>query len=150
MTEQELKTYKIEWPKTEEEMLAIIRPLIKRSHDYGTCVYAMAIAAEAAFKYVSSELGATGFQAGCADMEALKRLRGLKHGFAMIDYNNILFPQLSTPDHFPTAESILESNKKYFKEEAQKLMDEGDKDQVHVDVWNHWERLANLNVEESK
>ena len=78
---------------TETDLLAFIHGLVERPHDYGTCVYAMSLAAAAAFYYVSRKLGVTGFQAGCADLDFLSRVRGYKYGCRVIDYDEALYPQ---------------------------------------------------------
>jgi len=80
------------WPKTKEELDAIVWALTKRDHDYGTCVYAMSLSAWAAYCYVAHMLGTTGFQASCADMDLLKRSRHMDV-FRIVNADNLLYPQ---------------------------------------------------------
>ena len=89
MTEQELRGYKVPTPRSIDELTNIICDLTERKHDYGTCVYAMSIAATAAFNYMASTLGVTGFQASCADMDVLRRTRGYEHGFQVIKRSQV-------------------------------------------------------------
>lgn len=94
-TEKELRESSIPAPKTMEELHSYIDSLVDRPHDYGTCVYAMSLSALAAFNYIASKLGVTGFQAGCAEIEFISRSRRWECGGAVIDYSNLLWPQYS-------------------------------------------------------
>ncbi len=98
-TEAQLREADVPWPKTRDELMAYVNSLVERDHDYGTCVYAMSMAATAAFYYVSSRLGVTGFQASCADMDILRRTRGYKMGFRL-GTKELLHPQNGDDEHF--------------------------------------------------
>src|SRR5688572_31227242 len=76
--EAALRDCDVPWPKTDEDLAAIIRAVSERTHTYGTCVYAMSIAALAAYYLMAHKLGVTGFQAGCADMDFIARARHMK------------------------------------------------------------------------
>lgn len=91
--EQEMRDAKVPTPDTAKDLTAYIDGLVKRDHDYGTCVYAMSMAATAAFNYVAHKLGVTGFQASCADMDILRRTRSLEGPFMILDGQNALYPQ---------------------------------------------------------
>jgi hypothetical protein len=143
MTEAELRETDVPWPKTPEELQGYIDALVTRQHDYGTCVYAMSMSALAAFYYVSHVLGVTGFQASCADMDFLKRSRGLKDGFRIVNYENMFFPQYCDNDHFPTWKGIIDKDRQHFADGARKRLAEG-KEHVHENVIAHWEWLASL------
>lgn len=93
MTEEQMRSAPDPLPKTPEQLSEYIAALVDRPHDYGTCVYAMSLAAVAAFNYVAHKLGVTGFQANCADLDIIRRTRSLKHGFTILDASNILYPQ---------------------------------------------------------
>lgn len=136
--EQELRDLEVPRLKTERDLLKYIDTLVKRDHDYGTCVYAMSMAAVAAFNYVSSKLGASGFQASCADLDIIRRTRLLECGFNIFKHEDLLYPQLK--DHFPTYEDLLEENKEHLQEEAKKLLAEAPS--AHPGVKAHWEWLA--------
>lgn len=147
MTEVELRDAKVPTLESEEQLTAFIGVLVDREQVYGTCVYAMSMASVAAFNYVASKLGVTGFQASCADMDILKRLRHMEHGFKIIDYANLFYPQYM--DTIPGAWGIVSENKEYFKKEAQKLLDKGDAN-VHANVKEHWKKLASVGEKEGK
>lgn len=127
---------------TVKELTSYIRKLTKQKHDYGTCVYAMSMSAQAAFNYVAHCLGVTGFQASCADMDFLRRTRRLKHGFRFIDYSNLLYPQYLNSEHFPSIWQLIEENKKRLSEAAKKLLKESPS--AHPDVIAHWKMLSEL------
>lgn len=147
MTEQEMRESKVPWPKTIEELTSYINSLVKQEHDYGTCVYAMSMAALATFYYVSHELGVTGFQASCADLDFLRRTRDYKMGFRVIDYKNLLYPQYLNKEHFPTVTDLISENKEKLIVEAEKLIQESP--EAHPDVIAHWKRIASLKVPEN-
>ena len=142
MTEKELRETDVPWPKTPEELQAYIDALVSRQHDYGTCVYAMSMAATAAFQYVAHVLGVTGFQASCADMDILRRTRGIKGGFRILKYADLLYPQYCDSEHFPGWQELMRDNAEYLKVEAEKLLAEG-KGAVPA-VRAHWEMLSLL------
>lgn len=54
------------WPKTAKELEETIAGYVNGKHTYDTAAIAMSLAATAAFNYVATVLGTTGFQAGWA------------------------------------------------------------------------------------
>jgi hypothetical protein len=145
MTEAELRDAKSPWPRDMKELEAYITSLVDRPHDYGTCVYAMSLAAVAAFNYVAHKLGTTGFQSGCADMDILRRTRGWEWGRIM-DYSQLLYPQYCNGREFPSSVTLLNDEKirPRLRELAkQKIAEGGD---VHGAVAAHWQRLASDHV----
>jgi hypothetical protein len=144
MTEAEMRDAEAAHPKTPEELTAYVESLVNRGHDYGTCVYAMSLAATAAFNYVAGKLGVTGFQASCADMDIIRRTRGMKDGFIIVDGNNLLYPQYDVLDR--VAQWMAGARGELAKK-AKVLLAE--KKTVHPDVVAHWERLAAFEGEEA-
>lgn len=136
-TEAEMREAKVPWPKTKEQLVEYIESLVNRSHDYGTCVYAMSMAAEAAFNYVASKEGTTGFQASCADLDFVRRVRLLKGPFMLIKAEDMLYPQYNLFDQLSEA---MEKWKPWAKKEAVKKLAETD--HAHPDVIAHWKSLA--------
>lgn len=138
-TEKEMRDTKVPSISTREELLEYIDSLVERKHDYGTAVYAMSMAAVAAYNYVAHKEGVTGFQASCADLDILRRNRGLLRG-KILDYGNLLYPQYLNEEHFPSVEYLLTQNAGWLKKEAIKLL------AMHKDaaqsVKDHWMRLA--------
>lgn len=140
-TEAELRDATVPTPQTQEELDAYIRSLVDRPHDYGTCVYAMSMAAVATYNYVAHKLGVTGFQAGAADMDILRRTRHLERG-RILDYNNLLYPQYCDEEHFPSWQVLIQKNKDWLREEAKKRLAENG---IASDgVTRHWKTLAAL------
>lgn len=138
--ETTLRELKVERPKTLEDLNRIIEAVTNRSHDYGTCCYAMSIAAEAAFNFVASKLGVSGFQASCADLDILKRTRHINGPFAIINGSDLLYPQYNVQD---SVLQIIGKWQPWIAEECQKLIDSQKSDElVHPNVRAHWERMA--------
>jgi len=136
-TEQEMRAADVPWLDDSDELKAYIESLTDRDHDYGTCVYAMSMAATAAFNHVAKKLGVTGFQASCADMDFLRRSRGYKGPFMVIDGDNLCYPQYDL--HAKLDEAIKEWMP-WAAVEAKKRMEESP--EAHPNVIAHWERLA--------
>ena len=136
-TEAELRDAKEPWPKTEQELIDFIRVMATRTHDYGTCVYAMSLSATATFNYMSGVLGCTGFQAGCADLDILRHTRDLKRG-KILNYNDLLYPQYA--DKWETWEETLDRNIDWLGIEAAILIAQHEANPAHPDVAAHWNR----------
>jgi len=136
-TEQEMRDSDAPTHGTTEELKAYIDGLVNRGHDYGTCVYAMSLAATAAFNFVASKLGVTGFQASCADLDILKRTRRMKHGFMILDANDVLYPQY---DLVRKAAEFVERQRKELAPEAKKLLAKSP--DAHPNVRARWEEIA--------
>ena len=139
-TEAQLRELDMPWPHTEVELGKIIAVLVNRQNDYGTCVYAMSIAAEAAFNFVAHKLGTTDFQANCADMDFLKRIRGYKSGFAILNYENLLYPQYREKFDRYQFDALIAENKEELRDVARELLAKNKN--PHPDVKSHWERIA--------
>lgn len=139
LNELELRNFKVITPKTEKELLEIIHSLTERKQNYGACVYSVSIASCATFLYMANQLGITGFQASCADLDVLRRVRRIEGPFAIIEGRNMLYPQYN----------ILEKVAEYLREwsgwaskEAKKLLRETHDIPPHPDVLKHWKVLS--------
>ena len=135
-TEAEMREAKDPWPYTREQLLQYIDSLTERSHDYGTCVYALSLGALAAFNYVAHKLGVTGFQSSCADLDFLRRNRSLKGPFILLKAEDALYPQYDLREKLDEA---LNEWKPWLAEEAEKLLASGT---AHPAVLAHWKNLA--------
>lgn len=142
-TEAEMREATAPTPYTKEQLTEYVESLVKRTHDYGTCVYAMSMAATAAFNYVAHELGVTGFQASCADLDILRRTRSIKGPFILLKGEDALYPQYDLPGKLAEA---MDGWKSWLKEEAKKKLAENSN--AHPNVVAHWERLASMEIEE--
>ncbi len=141
-TEAQMRDAKVPWPKTEKQLMEYIGSLVNRDHDYGTAVYAISMAATAAFNYVCGAEGCTGFQASCADMDVLRRTRLIDGPFMIIKGEDALYPQYDLPGKLDEA---LDKWKPWFKEEAAKKLAENAG--AHPAVIEHWKKLAGDNGE---
>lgn len=139
-TEQEMRQADVPWPESIEELVAYIRSLTDREHDYGSVCYAMSMAAVAAFQYVAKKEGCTGFQASCADLDIIRRTRLIKGPFMLIKGEDMLYPQYDLHEKLNEA---MDNWKEWAAEEcAKKLTEVPD---AHPDVIAHWEMLAARN-----
>lgn len=138
-TEEGLRDFAAPKPKSPEELANFVAALLDIRHDYGTCVYAMSLAACAAYNLVAGKLGVTGFQASCADMDILARNRGYKRGFMILDAENLLYPQY---DLVGKAADWVERTREQLRPAAAEMLKSHKPDSVHPGVWAHWEALA--------
>lgn len=138
-TEEEMREAKEPWPYTIKQLAEYIDSLVYRQHDYGTCVYAMSLAAVAAFNYVARELGTTGFQSSCADLDIIRRTRHIDGPFMLIKAEDALYPQYDL--HGKLTETIV-SWHPWLADEAKKKLANGDK--AAPTVKDHWEKLSVL------
>lgn len=139
-TEKELCEWKCPTPDTLDELRELVAGLLALQHDYRTCVYAMSLAANAAFNHVARKLGVTGFQASCADMDFMRRTRGWKGPAMILDGNDALYPQYDI--HGKVREwTERPAFRRWLADEARKEL-ASKHEHAHPDVVAHWERLA--------
>lgn len=122
-----------------EELAAYIQSRIDGKHDYGTCVYAMSLAAQAAFDYVAGQLGVTGFQASCADLHFISKTRRIEGPFMLLKAQDMLYPQYNLHDMLSKA---MDEWREWCAEEAKKKLAEKGEGSVHPNVEHHWRTLA--------
>jgi hypothetical protein len=137
----DLRAMGVPCPRTMEELTGIIDAMASRNHNYGTCVYAMSISAEAAFNYISHILGVTDFQASCADMDFLRRTRHMPH-FQILDLDRLLYPQYRN-DFFLSCERLIAENMRWLPSALDAKLSEY-KGPIHRNVINYWLHLWTL------
>jgi hypothetical protein len=152
MNEEELKNYKAPSLKTKDELDKLIETLSRRIQTYGTCVYAASIVLQATAHYMDHILGLTGFQASCVDIDFVSKRRLLKHGFRIIDYEKLLYPQFYNSNSYFTlsAERLLYDNIHILAIEANRLLIEQESNNVPSatnDVINHWKFIVKKGIE---
>jgi hypothetical protein len=146
----------VETPKTEDELVTRIRAHLAYVQDavppgvvptqeqlgegYNRVVEAAADVALTAFRYAMSELGATGFQASCAELEFMQRSRQLKGPFLLIDGEQLLYPQYNLEAR--VLETLVKWRQEWAPGEARRLIAENDPSRVNTQVWHHWQQLA--------
>lgn len=136
-TEQEMRDHKAPTPNTIAELSTYIESLTNREHEYGTCCYAMSLAATAAFNYVASRLGVTGFQASCADLDIIRRTRHIDGPFIFLRGEDMLYPQYNLHEKLREA---MEGWSAWAAEQAREKLaaTHGASDRVIA----HWKQLA--------
>lgn len=142
-TEATMRAEKVPFFKTIEELNAYINELLTMQHDYGTSAYAMSLAATAAFNFVASKLGCTGFQASCADLDILRRTRHIEGPFMFIKADDALYPQYDIRGK--VNEWLGSADLKNWLRDAakEKLEDSAGNDMpAHPAVRAHWRALA--------
>jgi hypothetical protein len=139
--ELQMRAERVPMPTTKDELLEYLDSLVERQHDYGTTVYAMSMAAVAAFNYVAKKEGVTGFQANIATLDVIRRLRGFEHGFMLVDYAKLLYPQYNVLKE--VAEGLEEVRPQLAKVAAELLAKRQD---AHPEVVAHWREMANDEV----
>jgi len=137
MNEAEMREATVPTLDTPEELAAYITSLLEQQHDYGTCVYALSMAATATFNYTARKLGVTGFQASCADFDLIRRTRQIDGPFMLIKGQDALFPQYDLQERLRDA---LEEWKPWLKEQAAKKLE--DTTRAAPRVVEHWQKLA--------
>lgn len=135
-TEQEMREETAPTFDSVEELQGYINSLVDRQHDYGTCVYAMSLAATAAFNFVARRLGVTGFQASCAGLDIIRRTRRMDCPFVIITARDELYPQY---DNAAKLKECQASWRPWLAEEAKKMLAESG---GHPDVVARWKELA--------
>jgi hypothetical protein len=139
MNEQEMRVSTVPTLETIEELCKYVNELVSQDHDYGTCCYAMSMSAVAAFNFVASKLGVTGFQASCADLDILRRTRRLER-FQISDLSNLLYPQYA--DKFKSFDEAIADNSEWLSKKAAELLKKSPN--AHPNVLSHWRFLASM------
>lgn len=135
------------WPKTEEEFIAYVREQLngpKSSETdasyYNNTAEALANITIAAHNYAAYVQGNSNFQAGWAQMKFLSVVRGIEGPFAILDSNELLYPQYDMQGKVnkwlkewevalaPKAKELLETSSGY----------------AHPNVVAHWRKIAAL------
>ena len=139
MNETEMREHRVPWLKSADELTAYIESLITQQRDYGTAAYAMSLAAVAAFQYVAGKVGASGFQASCADLDVVRRTRHLNGPFILLKGEDMLYPQY---DLHGKLQEAMDSWREWAREEARKKLAAHKAETAHPDVIKHWKMLA--------
>lgn len=142
--EEGMRDAKVPQMEGESDLAEFIDVMVSREHDYGTAARAMSCAAVAAFNYVAGKVGASGFQASCADLDILRQTRGWEWG-KILDFDKLLYPQYVTnPNEFPSAQRLLGEHREELAKRAQRKIDEAAATHISVadDVAAHWRWLV--------
>lgn len=126
---------KIESP---EQLAQFVESVTNGTHSYGSCSYAMSLAAVAAFNYVGRELGVSGFQQSVAELDFLRRARRLDAPYMLVTAEDALYPQRDIGRQLTAA---LVDWQPWIREQAKKLLAERQDGAAHH-VIDHWKQLA--------
>lgn len=109
---------------------------------YGTAPRAIAQAALATARYLASDFGITGFQAGCMMWDFIRdwQYRDNECGMKIVNYDDMLYPQYDYKFDKVISKDIFEA----LQEKAKKLLE--DKTYAHPNVVNHWRSIVDGNV----
>lgn len=142
VSERQMRDFKTPFFSTLESLKDFLECLSNAFHDYGTAVYAMSIAAEAAFNYISSVQGSTGFMASLADLDFIKRTRRIEGDFAIVTDERYLYPQYAYKEK-ETSDMLRQSAAKKALEKLRDVKSgELNPKHVHPSVLQHWKSLV--------
>lgn len=113
-------------------------------NDYEDVPQALSNIAVASFEYAAYTMDVSGAQASFAHLIMLKKLRRMEDGFSVLDYNDLLYPQMLFK--IPTVEALLEDNKEHLAKKAKQMLNEAP--DAHPAVITHWKRLVANGTEE--
>lgn len=137
-TETECREFIVPFYKTEEELLTFLRSLDELNHDYGTAAYAMSLAGTAAFNYIASKFGTTGFQASLAVLDMIGRIKCINGPFIILKADDAMYPQY---DLHAQLDEFLAEARPWMKEKAKSNLNK-DMSVVHPNVWEYWTALS--------
>lgn len=123
-----------------KELMAFINHLFNDySHDYGTVVHAISASVLATAWMGASTEGITGFQASCIMWLFIKNWSypNNKTGLAIINFDNMLYPQYEKKFSKRITSSIWEALQKEAKNRL-----ETSSDHAHPDVVAHWQSIV--------
>ena len=111
-------------------------------HDYGTAVYAVSAVARAILNMALREQDITGFQASFV-MWGLVRYLGYQNnkcGMALLDYDNMLYPQYSERFNQELPVNVWENMQKCARQQLTQAQQ--NKIKAHPDVVTHWQQIV--------
>lgn len=139
MTEQECREFKVPYFDSIEELKEFIDSLDILNNDYGTAAYSMSLAGTAAFNYIAHKFGCTGFQASCADLDMVRRIRLIEGPFMISKLEDVVYPQSNLKgklESFLTDSNSKEGLKKLALKNLTEYPD------AHPAVVAHWIELS--------
>ncbi|MER2060463.1 MAG: hypothetical protein ABTA16_16705 [Niallia sp.] len=80
------------YPKSLEEFIEYVKEIESQPHSYNTIAEALTDTTLAFFNYFASKHGMTGFQASWAEMNFIRKSRGLEAPFMIVDSSKLLYP----------------------------------------------------------
>jgi len=128
-----------------EDLLEYIDSLINREHSYGTQIYAASMAAYATYLYVSQQVNLSGLQKSLADLDFIRRTRGLTSPFIILQAALLL----ESPDGIEQMiEKQLPEWLKWAAKAARLRLAGYREAAIDPKLWEHWKRLAAYDEQE--
>lgn len=134
------------WPRTEDELLTVIRAALDfeggGESGYEASANALVTVAVAAFNYAAHVVGASGFQGSWAGLQFLKQTRGMDGPFGILDGEHLLFPQYDLEEQ--ARKWISEWRVALAPKAAELLADDGRVVSAAPAVVKRWREIASL------
>ena len=142
MTSEEFSKMEMPWPDNIQELTSYIEETKEKYNtSYNDAAYGPALAAIAAFNYTATQMGLSGFQASYSEMLFLKKLRNIKHGFKILNFDNLLYPQY-LKDFNLSAETLIRKNLDELKKAAKEGLERGLN--ASQEVRDHWTYITEI------
>jgi hypothetical protein len=142
MTGNEFLKMEMPWPDNVQDLTSYIEEVKEKYNtSYNDAVYGPALAAIAAFNYTASQMGLSGFQASYSEMLFLEKLRNIKHGFKILNFDNLLYPQY-LHDFDLSAETLIRKNLDELKKAAKEELNSSPN--AAQEVRDHWTYITEI------
>jgi hypothetical protein len=138
-SESEMSETSSKYPQTMDQLSEYIDSLVNNEHNYGTCVYAMSLAAVAAFHFVAQKLNTTGFQQRTAARDLMKRTGAVSGPFLILHAENAIYPDF---DFVKIVKQTLLQWRPWLRERAKYKLANTNLHLASRSVVAHWKRLA--------
>lgn len=142
LSENDLKDIQVYCPNSIDELVDCLLRLLSYGDAYNSSIYATSLAAQLTFDFFCVRFGFNGSSEARADLDFLRRTRGYKDGFRILNYSNLFYPQYFNEIFFPTKETLLKERKEYYSQRAKTLLSENL--DVTPEVKRHWKMIARL------
>lgn len=91
-TEKQMREHQVPVPRTLFQLARYLGRLLWMRHNRATAIHAVSAAAAATFLHMAYRYGLTGFEAGHADLEILRRTRDIQGPCMLVTLEDDLFP----------------------------------------------------------
>ena len=142
MTSEEFSKMEKPWPDNIQELTSYIEEVKEKYNtSYNDAVYGPALAAIAAFNYTATQMGLSAFQADYSEMLSLEKIRNIKHGFEILNFDNLLYPQY-LKDFNLSAETLIRKNLDELKKAAKEELERSPS--AAQEVRAHWTYITEI------
>lgn len=131
------------FPKTKEDFNKYLEELESKNHTYETITDALTDATLAFFNYFAVKHDMTGYQCSWAELQFLKKSRGMQAPFMIVDSSKMLYPQY---DLHKDLDEFLEDSMDELSKIAKENLDNND-GYISKRVLNRWKELVGYKKE---